>query len=112
MEILLITHSSCYVLIIKYRSNMLTKQITFDHSITELGQIQIRRIIRILEDSKEISKTYHRHIINPGDNISNQDDRSKLLASVLWTPDVISDYKSVLVEIAKETIDAIHTLNR
>jgi len=29
---------------------MLEKAISFDHSITELGHIQVRKIIRIMED--------------------------------------------------------------
>jgi len=72
---------------------MLEKAISFDHSITELGHIQVRKIIRIMEDGKELSKTYRRHVISPGDNYDDQDERTKILAEVVHTPEVIAAYK-------------------
>ncbi len=77
---------------------MLTKQISFDHSITELGHIQVRKITRIMEDGKEISKTYHRHVVSPGDDYTNQDDRTKALAQTVHTVEVVAAYKAATGE--------------
>ena len=77
---------------------MLEKQISFDHSVTEFGHIQVRCITRIIEDGKEISKAYHRHVLSPGDNVDAQDDRSKLIAQAIWTPKVIAIYKAKVAE--------------
>lgn len=71
---------------------MLEKQISYDHSITELGHIQVRQITRIMEDGKEIGKSYHRHVLSPGDDVRNQDERSKQIAGAIWTPEVIAAY--------------------
>ena len=83
---------------------MLEKQITFDHSITELGHIQVRQITRIMEDGKEISKTYHRHVLSPGDNVSKADERSKKIAQAIWTPEVIAAYEAKIVESEVENV--------
>ncbi len=73
---------------------MLSKVISFDHSITERGHIQVRKITRIMEDGKEISKAYRRHVVSPGDDYSGQDDRTKKLAKAIHTPEVIAAYYS------------------
>ena len=75
---------------------MLEKQITYDHSITEFGHIQVRQITRIMEDGKEISKTYHRHVLCPGDDLTGQDERAVAIAKAVWTPEVIEEYKEFL----------------
>lgn len=70
----------------------LEKRISYDHSITELGSIQVRKITRIIENDVEIGKTYHRHVLNPGDDLSGQDERTVALAGAVWTPEVIEAY--------------------
>lgn len=72
---------------------MLKKQISYDHNIAENGQIQVRKITRIMENGKEISKTYHRHVLNPGDDLSGQNERAVAVAKIVWTPEVIKEYK-------------------
>ncbi len=76
----------------------LQKQISYDHSITELGQVQVRQIIRAIENGKEIAKTYHRDVLNPGENVEDQDERSKKIAQAIWTPKVIREYKEKMAE--------------
>ena len=71
---------------------MLEKQISYYHSITELGHIQIRQITRIMEDGKEIGRAYHRHVLSPGDDVKDQDERSKKIAKAIWTPKIIKIY--------------------
>ena len=77
---------------------MLTKQITFDQQITEDGQIQVRQITRILEDGKELSKSYHRHVITPTDDVENEDDRTKVIAGAIYTPEFVKMYKEKMKE--------------
>lgn len=77
---------------------MLKKQITFDHSITEDGCIQVRRITRGMEDGKEFAKEYHRHVVSPGDDYQNEDERTKKIAKVIHTAKVIKDYKDKIKE--------------
>ena len=71
---------------------MLEKQITYDHSITEDGHIQVRRITRIMENGVEIAKQYHRNVVSPGDDYNDQDERTKKIAQAVHTQDVINAY--------------------
>jgi len=72
---------------------MLEKKVSYDHQVLEDGQIQVRRITRIMEDGKELSKAYHRHCVSPGDYVNNEDTRTKLITGVLYTPAFIEDFK-------------------
>jgi len=46
--------------------------------------IQIRTTTTIYRDNVEISKSYHRQCLNPGDDLSNQDERVLNIANLLW----------------------------
>ena len=72
----------------------LEKQISYSHEITEQGYIQVRQITRIIEDGKELSKSYHRHVVSPGDDTTGQDERTIAIAGVVHTPQVIADHKA------------------
>jgi len=73
---------------------MLEKIITFDQQITEDGIIHVRTITRVLEDGVELSKSYHRHVVTPLDNVENEDDRTKLIAGAIYTPEFITEYEA------------------
>lgn len=79
----------------------LEKVISHDHSITESGHIQVRRITRIMEDGKDISKTYHRHVLSPGDDVEGQDERSKVIAQAVWTPEVVGTHRAMVAEAGR-----------
>ena len=68
----------------------LTKEISHDCQACEDGQLQVREITRIMEDGVEISKTYHRHIVDVGDDVSGQPQFVQDLASNFHTPARIS----------------------
>jgi hypothetical protein len=61
-----------------------------------LGQIQVRRRDQILKDGIEIAATYHRHVISPGDDLTNEDPRVVAIAEATWTPEVIAAYQASL----------------
>ena len=73
--------------------------ITYDRVIEEDGKIAVRRITRIFDDGKEISKKYHRSWIMPGDNPDNNDVISKELAKKLHTQLVVDKYKEKLNKV-------------
>jgi len=63
----------------------LEKKISIDKiEIDENSTIHVREITRILEDGKEISSSFHRWTLLPGDNIKNQDKRVIAVAKSLW----------------------------
>lgn len=67
-----------------------------------LGQIQVRRRDQILKDGVEVAATYHRHVLSPGDDLTNEDPRVVAIAEATWTPEVIAAYQASL-EVANNT---------
>ena len=58
------------------------------------GQIQVRRANWIFRDGVEISKSYHRHVVAPGDDLSKEDSRVADIGAVVHTAEVIAAYKA------------------
>lgn len=64
---------------------MITKQIVIDQiEITENNIIQVRTATRIMEDGVQLSQTYHRHCLSPGDDLTDQDPRVVAIAKAVW----------------------------
>lgn len=61
------------------------------------GQIQVRTRNQVLKDGTEIAATYHRHVLSPGDDLTNEDPRVAAIANATWTEEVIAAYQASLV---------------
>lgn len=76
---------------------MVTKVSVIDKiEILEDGQIQVRRADKIFENGVEIAKSYHRHVIAPGNDLMAEDSRVVAVANAVWTKDVVDKYKDSL----------------
>lgn len=76
----------------------LEKLVVIDQiEVTATGHVQVRRATKIMEGGKEISKTYHRHVLSPGDSLEGQDEKVQRIAKAVWTPEVVAAYKAMLV---------------
>jgi len=60
----------------------------------ENGCVQVRTATRILNDGVAVSSSFHRHVVVPGDDYSQEDDRVKAICSAIQTPEVIAAYKA------------------
>jgi len=58
------------------------------------GQIQVRKANRVFRDGEEISKSYHRHVVAPGDDLSKEDPRVAEIGAVVHTVEVIAAFKA------------------
>ena len=56
--------------------------------------IQCRRADIVEKDGKEVGRTYHRHVRNPGEDVSEDCAELQAVAAALWTPEVIAAYQS------------------
>ena len=75
----------------------LSKEINVDKiEITENGVVQVRQVTKIIEDGNELSKSYHRWTIAPGQDYSDQPDNVKAICAVAHTPAVIAAYQALL----------------
>lgn len=64
--------------------------------IVEDGVVRVRTATVILKDDKEISRSFHRHILEPGSNLDGQAARVSAVATATWTDEVVSNYKASL----------------
>jgi hypothetical protein len=75
----------------------LNKQIKIDQiEIVENGTVQVRQATIITEDGNQISRTYHRWCITPGEDYSAQEQQVQDICKVSHTPEVIKAYKAQL----------------
>lgn len=59
-----------------------------------LKAVQVRTRTSIREDGKELSSSFHRHTINPGDDLTNESDEVKNICESIFTEQMIADYIS------------------
>jgi hypothetical protein len=73
----------------------LTKQTVVDQiTVTENGIVLYREATRIMEDGNQISQTYHRTSLTPGQDITAQPTNVQAICNAEWTPEVISAYEA------------------
>ena len=62
--------------------------------VLENGSVQVRTATRIMENGVQISGTFHRHVVAPGDDYSAEDARVKAICAATHTADVVAAYKA------------------
>jgi hypothetical protein len=73
----------------------LTKETVVDQiTVTENGIVLYREATRIIEDGKELSKTYHRTSLVPESDLTGVPANVVAVCNVTWTPEVIVAYKA------------------
>jgi hypothetical protein len=65
----------------------------------ENGVVQVRTKTAILEDGKEISSKFHRHVIVPGQNYKQEDPRVQAICEAVHTPKVIAAYEALQTSV-------------
>ena len=62
--------------------------------VVENGCVQVRTKTAILEDGVQISGTFHRHVLAPGDDYSKEDARVAAICAATHTADVVAAYQA------------------
>jgi hypothetical protein len=74
---------------------MIEKQTSVDQiTITENGIILYREATRIIEDGKELTKTYHRSSLTPGQDLTNVPANVVAICETVWTEEVVAAYQA------------------
>lgn len=60
--------------------------------ILESNSIQVRTANVIEKDGVEITRTFHRHVVNPSNDIRQEDARVQAVANAIWTEEIIATY--------------------
>jgi hypothetical protein len=73
----------------------LDKQTKIDQiEIVENGTVQVRQATIITEDGVQLSRTFHRWCIAPGEDYSTQEQQVQDICKVTHTPEVIEAYEA------------------
>ena len=62
--------------------------------LVETNHIQVRTATIIERDGVEISRSNHRHVLAPGDDVTNEDPKVQAIANAVWTDEVIAAYQA------------------
>ncbi len=79
----------------------LTKTTVVDQiTVTENGIVLYREATRIMEDGNQISQTYHRTSLTPGQDLTGQPANVVAICNAAWTQTVIDAYNA---QVAAQT---------
>ena len=76
---------------------LIEKQIVDLIEVVENGTIQVRTANIIERDGVEVTRTFHRHVLSPGADVTNEDPKVQAIANAVWTEEVIAAYQASLV---------------
>jgi DNA-binding transcriptional LysR family regulator len=77
----------------------ITKSTTVDQiTVTENGIVLYREATRIMEDGNELSKSYHRNSLTPGQDLTGIPANVVAHCNVAWTAEVIAAYQAAQAE--------------
>ena len=63
-------------------------------TVTENGIVLCREATRILKDGEEVSKTYHRSSLAPGQDLTGIPSNVVAICNTTWTEAVIAAYQA------------------
>jgi len=73
----------------------ITKSTTIDQiTVTENGTVLYREVTRIMEDGNQLSQTYHRTSLTPGQDLTGIPANVVAICNVAWTAEVIAAYQA------------------
>jgi len=81
----------------------ITKEKVIDQiTVTENGIVLYREATRIMEDGQQLSQTYHRTSLTPGQDLTGQPANVVAICNAAWTPEIIAAYQAqVAAQAAK-----------
>jgi hypothetical protein len=66
--------------------------------VVENGCVQVRTKTAIMEDGKQISGNFHRHVVAPGDDYSAEDAKVQAICVAVHTAEVIAAYQAAQIQ--------------
>jgi hypothetical protein len=63
-------------------------------TVVEGGGVLYREATRILEDGVELSKTYHRSSLVPGQDLTGVPANVVAICNAAWTPEVVAAFQA------------------
>jgi len=80
----------------------LSKEVVIDKiEVVENGIIQVRQVTRIMEDGQQLSSSYHRWSLTPGQDVTDQPANVQAIAAAAWTEEVVAAYEAAQAAAAE-----------
>jgi hypothetical protein len=73
---------------------LIEKTITDKIEVLESNSIQVRTATVIEKDGTELTRTFHRHVLTPGADLTNEDPKVQAIANAIWTEEIIAAYQA------------------
>jgi hypothetical protein len=68
------------------------KTVTGQIEVGETGTIGVRTDTVVTDDGVELSRSFHRKVLAPGDDVSGEDAKVQAVAGAVWTTEVVEAY--------------------
>ena len=77
---------------------MITKELKEDkiEIVGDYKAVQVRTSTVIKEDGVELSRSYHRHVVNCLDDISGESTEVQAICNTVWTDEIKAAYQEFL----------------
>ena len=77
---------------------MITKELIEDkiEIVGEFKNVQVRTATVIKEDGVELNRSFHRHVVNCLDDISEQSAEVQAICNAVWTDELKASYQEFL----------------
>lgn len=86
---------------------MITKETVVDQiTVVENGTVLYREATRIMEDGKELTKTYHRSSLTPGQDLDGVPENVAAICNTVWTYAVVTAYREAQEALANKPFGA------
>ena len=71
----------------------LTETVKIDQvEVVQDWNIQVRQATVIEKDGEQVARTFHRWVLTPDDDISDQESKVQAICNAAWTPEVKAAY--------------------
>jgi hypothetical protein len=78
----------------KIKMALTEKTIIDKIEVIENNSIQVRTATIIEKDGTELTRTFHRHVLSPGADLTNEDPKVQAIANAIWTEEIIAAYQA------------------
>jgi hypothetical protein len=62
--------------------------------VGEFKSVQVRTDTVLKEDGTELSRSFHRHVLHPDADITNEDSEVQAVCNAVWTDKIKADYET------------------
>lgn len=62
--------------------------------VGDFKHLQVREASIIQEDGVELTRSFNRYVLSPGDDVSSQSTEIQSIANAVWTDEIVTAYSA------------------